>query len=339
MSQIKVKEIRMATIQVVGNKTRGEGLSAATTLADVSDSRDFMTKLMEKSFLMDDLKCFRYVESVELNPVYQFVSKIFDDNEAFLKQSVNIATFLYDQSLHPNIRNGELYVLLAQCEYKKQVVDAVAILKSEKKDPFLATDNDGVEITARTMYGTGLKGLDKGCLVLNMERENGYVVGTVDNVNNGTDAQYWTDSFLHVTNCDDDYHQTAKLTEMLTDYSKLLKEDSVMDGAIVAKRAVELLKTEEVVRVDELADKLFDTDEQKRDFEDFRRSYEEENGGFAEEVTVIAKAASRKPVTRMNVLRLGNDFEVKVLNPNAEIEKGVDKASGKEYYTLYFDKD
>lgn len=339
MSQIKVKEIRMATIQVVGNKTRGEGLSAATTLADVSDSRDFMTKLMEKSFLMDDLKCFSYVESVELNPVYQFVSKIFDDNEAFLKQSVNIATFLYDQSLHPNIRNGELYVLLAQCEYKKQLVDAVAILKSEKKDPFLATDNDGVEITARTMYGTGLKGLDKGCLVLNMERENGYVVGTVDNVNNGTDAQYWTDSFLHVTNCDDDYHQTAKLTEMLTDYSKLLKEDSVMDGAIVAKRAVELLKTEEVVRVDELADKLFDTDEQKRDFEDFRRSYEEENGGFAEEVTVIAKAASRKPVTRMNVLRLGNDFEVKVLNPNAEIEKGVDKASGKEYYTLYFDKD
>lgn len=339
MSQIKVKEIKMATIQVVGNKTRGEGLSAATTLADVSDSRDFMTKLIEKSFLMDDLKCFSYVESVELNPVYQFVSKIFDDNEAFLKQSVNIATFLYDQSLHPNIRNGELYVLLAQCEYKRQLVDAVAILKSEKKDPFLATDNDGLEITARTMYGTGLKGLDKGCLVLNMERENGYVVGTVDNVNNGTDAQYWTDSFLHVTNCDDDYHQTAKLTEMLTDYSKLLKEDSVMDGAIVAKRAVELLKTEEVVRVDELADKLFDTDEQKRDFEDFRRSYEEENGGFAEEVTVIAKAASRKPVTRMNVLRLGNDFEVKVLNPNAEIEKGVDKASGKEYYTLYFDKD
>ncbi len=338
MSQIKVKEIKMATIQMVGNKTRGEGLSAATTLAAVSDSRDFMTKLMEKSFTMDDLKHFSYVESVELNPVYQFVSKIFDDNESFLKQSVNIATFLYDQSLHPNIRNGELYVLLAQCEYKKQLVDTVAILKSEKKDPFLATDNDGMEITAKSMYGTGLKGLDKGCLVLNIERENGYVVGTVDNVNNGTDAQYWTDSFLHVTNCDDDYHQTAKLTEMLTDYSKLVKEKSVMEGAIVAKKAVELLKKEGVVRIEELADKLFDADEQKRDFENYRRSYEEENGGFTEEVTVVAKAASRKPVTRMNVLRLGCDFEVKVLNPNAEIEKGVDKASGKEYYTLYFSK-
>ena len=206
---IKVNEIKMATIQVVGNKTRGEGLSAASVLADVSSSSEFLTKLVEKSFTLDDVKQFSYIESVELNPVYQFVSKIFDENETFLKQSVNIATFLYDQSIHPNIRSGELYVLLLECEYKKEMVEAVAILKSEKKDPFLATDNDGREISVRTIYGTGLKGLDKGCLVLNIEREHGYVVGTVDNTNNGCDAQYWTDSFLHVMNCEDDYHKTV----------------------------------------------------------------------------------------------------------------------------------
>lgn len=126
----------MATIQMVGNKTRGEGLSGALTLADVTASEDF------------------------------------------LKQSVNIATFLYDQSIHPNIRSGELYALLLECEYKKETVEAIAILKSERKDPFLATDNDGREISVRTIYGTGLKGLDKGCLVLNIDREKGYVVGT-----------------------------------------------------------------------------------------------------------------------------------------------------------------
>ena len=69
-------------------------MSAALTLADVSGSSDFLTKLIEKSFTMDDLKCFSYIESVDLNPVYQFASKIFDDNEAFLKQSVNMATYL-----------------------------------------------------------------------------------------------------------------------------------------------------------------------------------------------------------------------------------------------------
>ena len=336
MSQIKVKEIKKATIQVVGNKTRGEGLSAATTLADVSDSREFMTKLIEKSFLMEDLKCFSYVESVELNPVYQFVSKIFDDNEAFLKQSVNIATFLYDQSLHPNIRNGELYVLLAQCEYKKQLVDAVVILKSEKKDPFLAIDNDGMEITARTMYGTGLKGLDKGCLVLNLECENGYVVGTVDNINIGSDAQYWTNSFLHVTARDDDYHQTVKLMDMCTGFVQQLKEQSEVDSVIAAKKTAEILKTNETVQVNDLADMLCQNEEQKQAFDTYRQSFEEEHGSFADEICVVSKAASRKPVSRMNVLKLGNDFEVKVLNPDAEIESGVDEVSGKRFYTLYY---
>lgn len=331
---IKVKEIKLATIQVVGNKTRGEGLSAASVLADVSESSEFLTKLVEKSFTMDDLKRFSYIESVELNPVYQFVSKIFDDIETFLKQSVNIATFLYDQSIHSNIRSGELYVLLLECEYKKEPVEAIAILKSEKKDPFLATDNDGREISVRTIYGTGLKGLDKGCLVLNVERENGYVVGTVDNTNNGSDAQYWTDSFLHVTNCDDDYHETMKLMEMLTAFSKQVAEQNAAEGAVVAKKATELLKKGEAVQVEELADRICVTDEQREQFVSFRQEFEEGHGEFAEEVNVVAKAASRKPVTRMNTLRIGDVFEVKVLTPEARMEQGKDDSG--RYWKLYW---
>ena len=334
---IKIKNIQAASIQIVGNKTRGEGLSAATMLADIEDSRDFLIKLIEKSFTMDDLKRFSYIESVELNPVYQFVSKVFDDHDSFLKQSVNIATFLYDQSLHPNIRSGDLYVLLVDCEYKKQEVEAIAILKSEKKDPFLATDNDGKGITVRTIYGTGLKGLDKGCLVLNLERENGYVVGTVDIINNGADAQYWTDSFLHVSDCDDDYHQTVKLMDMCTGYVKQLKEQSDVDSALAAKKTAALLSAGEAIQVEDLADMLCQNEEQKHAFESYRQTFEEEYGQFADEVNVVAKAASRKPVSRMNVMRLGKDFEVKVLNPNAEIEAGVDAESGMKWYRLWFE--
>jgi len=331
---IKVKEIKKATIQVVGNKTRGEGLSAATALADVNGSSEFLTKLVEKSFTMDDVKQFSYIESVELNPVYQFVSMMFDDKEAFLKQSVNIATFLYDHSIHPNIRSGELYVLLLECQYMKESVEAVAILKSEKKDPFLATDNDGREISVQTIYGTGLKGLAKGCLVLNVEREKGYVVGTVDNTNNGSDAQYWTDSFLHVTNCEDDYHQTLKLTEMLTEFSKQVAEQSAAEGAVMAKKATELLKRGEAVQVEELAERICTNNEQCEQFAAFRQEFEEEHGGLAREVNVVAKAASRKPVTRMNTLRISDEFEVKVLNPEARIEPGSDE--GGRYWKLYW---
>ena len=336
MSQVKVKNIKHATIQVVGNKIRGEGLSAASVLADVSGSREFLTKLIEKSFMMDDLKCFSYIETVELNPVYQFVSKMFDDEKSFLKQSVNIATFLYDQSMHSNIRSGELFVLHLDCEYKKEEVEAIAILKSERKDPFLATDNDGREISVRTIYGTGLKGLDKGCLILNIDREKGYVVGTVDNTNNGNDAQYWTDSFLHVSDCDDDFHQTERLTEMLTGFTKQLAEESAFDGAIMAKKATEVLKSGEMVAVDELANVICQNKEQKAAFETYRKDFESEHGGFVEAVNVVAKAASRKPVSRMNVLKIGNKFEVKVLSSEAKIEQGFDEEKGMKYYKLFY---
>lgn len=331
---IKVNEIKVATIQIVGNKTRGEGLSAALTLADVSKSSDFLIKLIEKSFTMDDLKCFTYIESLELNPVYQFVSKIFDNKEAFLKQSVNIATLLYDRSVHPNIRSGELYVLLLECEYKKKAVEAIGILKSEKKDPFLATDNDGREISVRTVYGTGLKGLDKGCLILNVERENGYLVGTVDNTNNGSDAQYWTESFLHVKNCEDDYHQTVKLMEMC---KRFVKQQEELDGVIMAKKTADVFATGETIQMETIADLICQDEAQKQEFAAYRQSFEKENGEFTDEVNVVKKAALRKPVTKLTTLKLGADFEVKVLNPEAKIEGGVDKKSGKKYYTLYYE--
>ena len=334
---MKLNRIKAATIQIVGNKTRGEGLSSASALADVSESSDFLTKLIEKSFAMEDLKCFTYIESVELNPVYQFVSMIFDDENAFLKQSVNIATFLYDQSVHPNIRSGELYVLLLECEYKKQAIDAVAILKSEKKDPFLATDNDGREISVRTIYGTGLKGLDKGCLILNVDREKGYVVGTVDNTNNGSDARYWTDSFLHVTDCDDDYHQTVKLMEMCRGFVNQQEDITDAERAITAKRTADVFATGDTIHVDALADMLFQDEKHKREFAAYRERFEQQNGELCDEVSVVKKAALRKHVTKMATLKLGADFEVKVLNPEAKIEGGVDKQSGKKYYTLYYE--
>ena len=78
-------------------------------------------------------------------------------------------------------------------------------------------------------------------------------------------------------------------------------------------------------------------EEQKQAFEAYRQSFEKEYGDFSEEVNVVKKAASRKPVTRRNTLKLGADFEVKVLNPEAKIEGGVDKKSGNKYYTLYYE--
>ena len=93
----------------------------------------------------------------------------------------------------------------------------------------------------------------------------------------------------------------------------------------------------ETIQVDALADIICQDDKQKHEFAAYREAFEKQNGGFADEVNVVKKAAIRKPVTKMTTLKLGADFEVKVLNPEAKIEGGVDKKSGKKYYTLYYE--
>ena len=89
--------------------------------------------------------------------------------------------------------------------------------------------------------------------------------------------------------------------------------------------------------MDDLADMICKNEEQKQAFVAYRQSFEKEYGDFSEEVNVVKKAASRKPVTRMNTLKLGAVFDLMVLFPEAKIEGGVDKKSGKKYYTLYYE--
>ena len=86
-----------------------------------------------------------------------------------------------------------------------------------------------------------------------------------------------------------------------------------------------------------MAELICQDEKQKQEFAVYREAFEKQNGEFADEVNVVKKATSRKPVIRMNTLKLGADFEVKVLNPEAKIEGGVDKKSGKKYYTLYYE--
>ena len=131
MNKINIKRIKASTIQVIGNKTREEGVSFATRLTDLSSSEEFIKQFVENSFKTVDQKQFTYIDNLELNPVYNFVSKIFSNNELFIKQSVNLATYLYEQSLHPNIKSGEFYTILLDCIVDNEMIEALLLLKSE----------------------------------------------------------------------------------------------------------------------------------------------------------------------------------------------------------------
>ena len=52
--------------------------------------------------------------------------------------------------------------------------------------------------------GVNIDRLDKGCLIFNLEKENGYKVCIVDS-NKSNDTQYWKDEFLSIKPASDNF--------------------------------------------------------------------------------------------------------------------------------------
>lgn len=72
--------------------------------------------------------------NLNLNEVFSYVSEIFDSPNTFYLQSINLAKHLYNESVYPNIKEGEFYVaLLKGATFEGDEVDVIGIFKTEKK--------------------------------------------------------------------------------------------------------------------------------------------------------------------------------------------------------------
>src|SRR5690606_3102194 len=77
--------------------------------------------------------------------------------------------------------------------------------------------------------------LDKGCLIFNVEEEEGYKVLILDQTNRTSEAVYWKDDFLKLKIRNDNYNQTQNVlgvyknfvTEKLDSEFEISKADKI----------------------------------------------------------------------------------------------------------------
>jgi len=345
MINIEFGRISTATLQIVGNKAVGDGISFAVETTDLSQVEAYLKELIASSFKFEHLKRFDYIESLDLNPVYNFAKKVFMNNDSIIKQSNNFARHLYEQSIHPNIKSGELYVVLFKgCLLNGQVLDALGLFKTERKDTVLAVNNDGRVITVSPVHGTNLKKLDKGCIIFNTECENGYIVATVDNINNGNDAHYWTDNFLHVKPIADAYHDTDNVVQLcksfIRDEMKRKEDYSISDAVSIACKSIQLLQDEQSFTMTDFAEKIFDEEGLRKAFESYKDKYQKKKGVVIPDKIIVSKDAIRGKLSRMvNMIRLDQNFEIKVHKGENLMERGYDSEKGLFFYRFWFEKE
>jgi hypothetical protein len=282
--------------------------------------------------------------NVNLNANYQFCSSIFDVPSNLLKESVNIAKHLFEQGNHPSIKSGDLFVaLFNEVELDGKPHEVVGIFKSENPQTFIKVNQQGTDFTVDVEHGINISKLDKGCLVFNCEKAEGYKVCVVDNTNRGTDAQFWKDEFLQVKPAQDNFHSTKDFLTLCKNFvTKQLPNEFEVDKTQqidMLNRSINYFKEQDDFDVQDFTQSVIQHPEVIESFNQFKRQYETENEvEFADSFEISDAAVKKQNRVFKSVLKLDKNFHIYIHGDRNLIEKGVDK-DGRKYYKIYFDEE
>lgn len=340
---MKVGKLEKLIIHYIGNKGNGDGVKFSNILIeDFSKIEQSIKNIIEKSFSEDEQFHFTYFPKLELNPIYTMVNEIFNNESVFIDQTKNIGRLLYDKSMHPQIKLGELFIFyIKNCNFYDEVSDCVGIIKSENKEKILKIEEDDDGYWLLDMEGLNINKLDKGCLIFNIDRENGYKVCIVDNSSKGGEAQYWKKDFLGVKPIKNEYHQTKQFLGIAKQFvTKHLSEQlDTADRADFMNRSIDYFKNNEVFDKQEFEEHVFGEEEIISSFREFDQNYRKENEiELLDNFEISEQAVKKQTRAFKSILKLDKNFHIYIHGNREMIQKGTDE-DGRKYYKIYYEKE
>ncbi len=335
------------SVHAVGNKTNGEGLYLSENEIDISNVK--LTELMNQFFInpftLPEFYSFTFSnEDFKLNPLYIFASQVFDNQDALHKNSVHIAKLLFELSVHPQIKSGDLFVAyFTDLLLEDELLDAVGIFKSENKQAFLKLDNQNTNFLVQPEEGINIEKLDKGCLIFNTNRDHGYKICNIDKSNRTFEAQYWKDNFLQIKSCSDDFHYTKEFMNITKNFvTKQLKNEhevSKADQIDLLIRSVNYFKSNETFDKNDFEKEVFQNPDVITAFQNFDSEYREKHDiNIQNNFEISEQAVKKQARVFKSVLKLDSNFHVYIHGNRDLIEQGMEP-NGRKFYKIYFEKE
>jgi hypothetical protein len=335
------------TLAKIGNPLRGESLKTSKDLCEFGeDDKDILTVAFLKPFKNLEPYRFHHTSSLDLHEMHCYANTIFDQKDRFLTYSRKIARHLYDKTKHPNIKSGDLCVaFLEGVQIDGTPCDAISVVKSESLTPFLEiSDNDG-DLQLTTHNGIYPDKIDKGCLIVNSEKEAGYVVYTFDK--GGADTNFWVRDFLGARALKDDSFKTKKYAEMCVSFADegLPEEMPSEDKYRVANDAMQFFAEKETFNEKNFEEEVLKEPVIVEKFNDYKGKYTDEDGDPLAETFAINKQAAKKAGSKIKSnLRLDTGVVLKFTPDFAEreseiMERGFDEKMQMKYVKVYYNEE
>ncbi len=341
--------IESLSVHRVGNKSRNEAIFLSDQPYGLNDEIvPLLKEFFLKPFREKEENYFQFAHDVDLeyNEMYLFASEIFENPTQVHEVSKKITKHLFEQSNHPHIKNGEVYITyLTHLTIDNNVVDAIGIFKSEIQTDFLQFEEQDKNLQMILQQGINLNKLDKGCLIFNYKKEEGYKILTVDS--NRYDARYWLEHFLSVDAFQDENFITKKYLKFCQDFAKdvVLPAEDKKEEVLFMNRAVNHFAKNDDFEETKFLNEVMINPDLIPEFKNYKVDRGEKYS--IEDVTSfpIANAAvtdARKKIK--NVINLDTNIQIKMdfINPESAekfVEKGWDEEKQMYYYLVYFNKE
>jgi hypothetical protein len=342
-------EASLNTISVhhVGNSLQNEMYALSDAPLTLKD--EIIPKLLMQYFLTPFEKTAEVYhlthpgDDLTLNEIFRYCSDIFEDNEHFHEVSQQIAKYLYSVANHPKIKSGELYVAyFNKVQIEGDVQDAIGIFKSETKETFLKvyTRTGGFELDYEE-NAININKLDKGCLIFNSQKEDGYKVVVIDHTNRSQEAVYWKDEFLQLRIRNDNFNQTNNtlsiyknfVTQKMDDEFEMNKADKID----LLNRSMKYFKEKETFELDEFTGEVLGNPKAIESFKTYKQQYETEfDTPIADSFEISGNAVKKQARVYKSVLKLDKNFHIYIHGNKDLIEKGFDDDKHMNYYKVYF---
>lgn len=338
--------IESMVVHHIGCRAEGEDARYSRDVLKLQSEDEMVDVLKQyffKPFKTEAYFNFHNEEGLEQNLMYNLSSEVFDNPSSFYDNSLKIANHLYDQSNHPKIKGGEFYmVLFRNCVVDGEIADALGIFKSENKDTFLKVYLRDQNFELGAQEGVNIKKLDKGCLIFNTEKEIGFKICSVDNINKGNEAHFWQTDFLGLKPREDNYYFTNNYLQMCKGFvGEVFNDENDVpkpDQIDLLNRSMDFFNKNAAFSEKEFEKEVIRQPEVIDAFQDYKGFFEsEKNMPLQDSFDISKDAVKGEKKNFKSVLKLDKNFHVYVHGKRQYLEKGFDSQRGLNYYKLYYE--
>jgi hypothetical protein len=337
-------ELLNLTIHFIGNRSTGGELFLSDKDPDTDDAdlKDELKEYLVAPYKEVPAQQFTHLSDLELNPMYNYATRIFEKPKTFDAQCRNIATHLFNCSAHPGIKEGELIIgLLDNLLYNDEAVMGLAIIKSESKDTFFKAPKTGKGFSITVDEGIRKDKIDKACLILNTNTEDGLVVMVIDRTNSKDEAFFWRNTFLDIKPVADSYNKTEKFMTLAKNFikDKLPEEFEVSktDQIDLLNKSMAFFKSNEEFEYKNFIREVIQEPGMIKSFGRYKNEFAQANPlALEDEFAISDSAVKRQSRIFKSVLKLDKNFHVYIHGDRQLIEKGYDDEKQMNYYKIFF---